>query len=151
MEALPGYSWLHLACHGVQNQRDANLSAFLLHDQRLTLADLTTVTLPEADLAYLSACQTATGDLDLTDEHLHLAAGLQLIGYRHVLATLWSISDRAAPAMAQAVYEHLTQSDAARQPDANRAAQALHHAVARLRRSAPADPLIWAPFIHLGP
>ena len=113
LEALPGYSWLHMACHGVQDQSDANLSAFLLHDQPLTLADLTTVTLPEADLAYLSACQTATGDFDLTDEHLHLAAGLQLIGYRHVLATLWSISDSAAPAMAQAVYEHLTQSDVA--------------------------------------
>ena len=97
LEALPGHSWLHLSCHGIQHPADASLSAFLLHDQPLTLADLAALNLRETDLAYLAACQTATGDLRLLDEALHLAGALQLVGYRHVLATLWSISDAAAP------------------------------------------------------
>ena len=107
LDALPGYSWLHLSCHGFQHPDDASLSAFLLDDQRLTLADLAALDLRETDLAYLSACQTAAGDLELLDEARHLAAALQLTGYRHVLATLWSISDAAAPAMADTTYAHL--------------------------------------------
>ena len=62
-EALPGHSWLHLSCHGIQHPADASLSAFLLYDQPLTLADLAALNLRETDLAYLAACQTATGDL----------------------------------------------------------------------------------------
>jgi hypothetical protein len=151
MEALPGHSWLHLSCHGIQDPADPSLSAFLLHDQPLTLADLTALNLPETDLAYLAACQTAAGDRRLLDEALHLAGALQLVGYRHVLATLWNISDDDAPAMAQITYAHLLHPDPAGRPQAAQAAYALHHAVARLREAYPGEPLLWAPYIHLGP
>ena len=156
LDALPGYSWLHLSCHGFQHPDDASLSAFLLDDQRLTLADLAALDLRETDLAYLSACQTAAGDLELLDEARHLAAALQLTGYRHVLATLWSISDAAAPAMADTTYAHLLHPNPGHpnsvgQPEAARASYALHHAVTRLRRALPGEPLLWAPYIHLGP
>ena len=156
LEALPGHSWLHLSCHGLQHPADASLSAFLLHDQPLTLADLAALNLRETDLAYLAACQTATGDLRLLDEALHLAGALQLVGYRHVLATLWSISDAAAPAMADIIYAHLLHPDPdhpdpADRPQAARAPYALHHAVTRLRQARPGEPLLWAPYIHLGP
>ena len=156
LEALPRHSWLHLSCHGVQHPDDPALSAFLLHDQPLTLADLAALDLREMDLAYLSACQTATGDLRLLDEALHLAGALQLVGYRHVLATLWSIADVAAPGLARDTYAHLLHPDPehphpADQPRAARAPYALHHAVARLRQRYPGEPLLWAPYIHLGP
>jgi CHAT domain-containing protein len=154
LDALPFHSWLHLSCHGVQHPIDASRSAFLLHDQALTLADLADLNLTEADLAYLAACQTATGDLRLLDEALHLAAALQLVGYRHVLATLWSISDAAAPVMAETIYTHLLtppHPDHPGRPEAGRAPYALHHAVARLRQACPGEPLLWAPYIHLGP
>ena len=149
LEALPGHSWLHLSCHGFQHPADSSLSAFLLHDEPLTLADLAALDLAEIDLAYLSACHTAAGDLRLLDEALHLAGALQLVGYRHVLATLWSISDAAAPAMADIIYAHLL--DPAERPQAARAPYALHHAVTRLRQACPDEPLLWAPYIHLGP
>ena len=156
LTALPGHSWLHLSCHGVQHPADASLSAFLLHDQPLTLADLAALNLRETDLAYLAACQTATGDVRLPDEALHLAGALQLVGYRHVLATLWSISDAAAPFMADITYAHLLHPDPDRpgpadRPQAARAPFALHHAVTGLRQACPGDPLLWAPYIHLGP
>ena len=87
LEALPDHSWLHLSCHGVQHPTDASLSAFLLHDRPLTVADLAALDLSKTDLAYLAACQTARGDLSLLDEALHLAGSpsggglLQHIGY----------------------------------------------------------------------
>jgi len=156
LSALRGHSWLHLSCHGVQHPADASLSAFLLHDQPLTLADLAALNLRETDLAYLAACQTATGDVRLLDEALHLAGALQLVGYRHVLATLWSISDAAAPFMADIIYARLLHPDPDRPgpadwPQAARAPFALHHAVSGLRQVCPGDPLLWAPYIHLGP
>jgi len=156
LRALPSHTWLHMSCHGWQNQADPSLSAFLLHDQRLTLADLAALNLRQTDLAYLAACQTAAGDQRLPDEALHLAGALQLAGYRHVLATLWSISDTVAPELADVIYAHLVHADPAHphdsdRPRAARAPYALHHAVARLRRAHPGEPLLWAPYIHLGP
>ena len=156
VDALPGHSWLHLACHGDQNPGDPLLSAFALHDGPLTVADLAAVHLDHADIAYLSACQTATGDVRLLDEALHLAAAMQLLGYRHVIATLWSIADTNAPAMADAVYARLTatgQPDPAHvgPPVPTQAARALHQAVALLREKYPGQPLLWAPYIHIGP
>lgn len=156
MAALPPHSWLHLSYHAFQHPTDATRSAFLLDDKPLTLADLVALDLRDADLAYLAACQTALGDFRLLDESLHLAAALQLVGYRHVLATRWSIRDADAPAMAEVIYAHLTSADhehrgTGGEPSASRAPYALHQAATRLRQEAPAEPLVWAPYIHLGP
>ena len=132
------------------------VSAFALHDGPLTVADLAAVHLDHADIAELSACQTATGDVRLLDEALHLAAAMQLLGYRHVIATLWSIADTNAPAMADAVYARLTatgQPDPAHvgPPVPTQAARAVHQAVALLREKYPGQPLLCAPYIHIGP
>jgi tetratricopeptide (TPR) repeat protein len=152
LDALPRHPWLHLSCHATQSDDDAWLSGFYLYDQPLTLADLAALGLGhnEADLAFLSACQTATGDVQLPDESLHLAAAMQLIGYRHVLATLWSVADSAAPALADTIYAHLRHPGPDGPPQADRAPYALHHAVTRLRQDDPDEPLLWAPYIHLG-
>jgi hypothetical protein len=147
LRALPACSWLHLSCHAFQHPDDPAASAFLLHDKPLTMGDLSAARIPSPDLAYLSACETASSDLRLIDESFHLASALQLIGFRHVLATLWPISDKQAPAMAEMIYSSLTRVE----PDADRSAAALHEATARLRRAHPEDPLLWAPYIHLGP
>ena len=77
-------------------------------------------------------------------------------GLPHVLATLWSISDTTAPNMADITYTHLLHPDpdhpnVTDRPQAARAPYALHHAVTRLRRVYPGEPLLWAPYIHLGP
>lgn len=156
LAALPGHSWLHLSCHGAQHPDDPSRSAFLLHDQPLTLADLAALDLHEMDLANLSACQTARGDLRLLDEALHLAGALHLVGYRHVLATMWSIADATATAIADITYAHLLHHDPDApgpndQPQAARAPYALHQAITGLRQRYPGEPLLWAPYIHLGP
>jgi hypothetical protein len=155
MTVLPSHSWLHLSCHGLQH-RDASLSAFLLDDQPLTLADLARLDLRETGLAYLAACQTASGDPGLPDEALHLAGAMHMIGFRHVLAAMWSIFDPVAPAIADMIYAYLSHADPdhpspADRPEAARTPYALHHAVKHLRQAYPDQPLLWAPYIHLGP
>ena len=104
--------------------------------------------LDNAELAYVSACLTALGGVPLLDEAINLAAALQLAGYRHVIATLWLVKDHIAPTVAEAVYRQLTDSG---EPDADRAAYALHNAVATLRVAHPTDPTIWTPYLHVGP
>jgi len=79
LTALPGHSWLHLSCHGTQHPDDPSRSAFLLHDQPLTLADLAALNLREMDLANLSAQYrrafvTALPTYTPTDNHLANAA-----------------------------------------------------------------------------
>ncbi|KAJ6536121.1 CHAT domain-containing protein [Mycena capillaripes] len=142
--------WAHFACHGVQNVTTPTESALLLAgSSRLTLSNIIQLALPHADLAFLSACQTATGDKSLEEESVHLAAGMLLAGYRGVIATMWTIMDKDAPQVASDVYEHLFTTSP---PDPTRAAGALHLAVQKLReKSSKKTPFFhWVPFIHIG-
>ncbi|KAJ7488044.1 TPR-like protein [Mycena latifolia] len=144
--------WAHFACHGVQHVSDPTNSALLLAESsRLTLSSIIQLSLPANDLAFLSACQTATGSRSLEDESVHLTAGMLLAGYRGVIGTMWSIMDHDAPKVAGDVYAHLFQTSP---PDATRAAEALHLAVEKLRDSDKADGTKsfyrWVPFIHVG-
>jgi len=148
LSAIAGHPWIHLACHGGQHPTDPSLSAFALHDGPLTVAELARLELEHAELAFLSACQTATGHIHLLDEALHLAAAMQLVGYRHVIATLWNIADLTAPDVARDVYHELTASGST---DPDQAARALHNAIASLQSHFPNEPLRWAPYIHTGP
>ena len=45
--------------------------------------------MPNASLAFLSACETAMGAEDLPDEAMHLAASLLFAGFGGVVATMW--------------------------------------------------------------
>jgi CHAT domain-containing protein len=151
IEGMESHSWIHLACHAVQNRAEPTMSAFCLYDGCLELSTIITKQFPHADFAFLSACQTATGDEKLSEEAVHLAAGLLLAGYRGVIATMWSIKDEDAPVIADHVYSELF-SDT--EPDSTKAALALHHAVKRLRevKGGKSDSafLSWVPFIHVG-
>ncbi|KAF8909186.1 CHAT domain-containing protein [Mucidula mucida] len=144
-------NWVHFACHGVQNLVSPTDSALLLSGtSQLKLSDIVETSLPSAELAFLSACQTAAGDKDLPEESVHLAAGMLLAGYKGVIATMWSIMDRDAPAVSDDVYRYLLR-DATRRPDYREAAYALHHAVARLReKHGTRSYLSWVPFVHFG-
>jgi hypothetical protein len=147
LAAISSHSWIHLACHASQLQDDPASSGFALYDGPLSITDLASQPTQHRDLAFLSACQTAAGSVRLTDEAIHLAAAMQFLGYRHVIATMWTIADSPAPLIADTVYTELTKDG---HPDPGEAATALHHAVRELRLKHPADPQLWAPYIHLG-
>ncbi|KAH9830580.1 CHAT domain-containing protein [Rhodofomes roseus] len=149
LDKLPTASWLHMACHGVQDSENPLNSAFILHDGTLQLSQIIQQNLGQADFAFLSACQTAAGDLKLSDQAVHLAAGMLFAGFRTVIATMWSIKDEDGPEVARDVYAHLLDSK-----DSTQAGYALHKAVQNLRKkytgTKDEDLLAWVPFIHIG-
>ncbi|KAG8774541.1 hypothetical protein FRC12_001927 [Ceratobasidium sp. 428] len=148
MEAMEQHSWVHLACHASQDVSNPLESAFHLSDGSLALRTISGKRITNAHLAFLSACQTATGDMVLSDEAIHLAAGMLMAGYRTVIATMWPIGDQDAPIVAEKFYEYMLKDGI---PDSKKAARALHHAVGVLREQVGvAAYRRWAPFIHIG-
>lgn len=149
LDGMHECSWVHFACHGVQDPKDPTRSAFALYDESLDLKTIMSMSFKPAEIAFLSACQTATGDDNRPEEAVHLAAGMLMAGYRTVFATMWSIGDRDAPVVAKEVYSYLL-SDA--DPNGRRKeAYALHHAVERLREEVGEHAFIqWMPFVHFG-
>ncbi|KAG8764816.1 hypothetical protein FRC12_007865 [Ceratobasidium sp. 428] len=145
---LPTHELLHLACHGKQDKCNPLESAISLFDGDLVLREIIKTPLPSAELVYLSACQTATGDIDSPDESLSLAGGFLFSGYRSAVATIWSINDKDGADVAQLFYKYLTKQEG---PLAMRAALALHCAIRDLRTANPNIDLIrWIPFMCMG-
>ncbi|KZV73113.1 hypothetical protein PENSPDRAFT_319493 [Peniophora sp. CONT] len=147
------FSWVHLACHGSQQSGNATQSAFALYDGPLSLADLMRTASNGAELAFLSACQTATGDAKNPEESAHLAAGMLAVGFQGVVATMWSIMDEDAPIVVKAYYKKLLQLRKSGEVGNGQtgAAYALHEAVAQLRAKVGEKSFgRWAPFVHFG-
>lgn len=149
LEEMSKHRWCHFACHGVQHREDPTKSAFALHDGMLDLETMMSKSFKGAELAFLSACQTATGDEKRPEEAIHLAAGMLMAGYRSVVATMWSIGDRDAPLVAKEVYRFLLRTPG--MDTGKSVAYALHHAVRQLREEVGENGFVkWVPFIHMG-
>jgi len=154
LEALRNHSWIHMACHATQHPSDPSRSAFVMWDGTLTVADVATLDLAQPELAFLSSCQTATTNVRLTDEPMQIGGLMQFLGYRNVITTTWEVPDVVAPRVAEIVYARLAEGEGsfAHEPGnvAGRVARALHDAVQQIRLSYPADPLLWASYVHFG-
>ena len=141
-------SWIHFACHGVQDTTRPTESAFRLIDNPLTLKEIMKQSFTHTELAFLSACQTAKGDSKLPEEAIHLAAGMLMAGYGSVVGTMWSILDDDGPIIAERFYRYLIDEAGG---DSSSAAFALHDAVAHLRDvRGETNFASWVPFIHIG-
>lgn len=161
-DAMETVTMVHLACHGIQDDADATRSGFCLGDGRLTISKIMELSLDNASLAFLSACETAKGDQSQPDQVMHLAAAMLFAGFTSVIATMWyivpvflegreltsprAISDVDGPKVAKWFYEELFAHEVI---DADRVAYALDVAVGKLRAQGVALDR-WAPFIHMG-
>jgi hypothetical protein len=143
-DALSRYRWVHLTCHGIQNLDDPSQGGLWLDDGLLTIAEIGAGD-HRAEFAFLSACKTATGGVNLADEAITLAAALHYTGFQHVIGTLWSVYEGAALRMAAAVYGD--DPDLPFEP--SRSAFLLHQAQQGMR--AKERLTTWTPFIHMGP
>jgi CHAT domain-containing protein len=146
LTALPQASWVHFSCHALSHPVTASLSGLRVHDRMLRVPEIARALPRGGELAYLSACATGQGSLFQADEAIHLASAFQLAGYRHVVATLWPVNDEVAVMSARRFYRRLGPA-----ATADDAAVALHEATVRLRARFPANPELWAPFVHSGP
>ena len=102
---------------------------------------------PYAELAFLSACDTAAGDTDGTpDEVIHLVSTLQFIGFKSVIGTLWPMYDADGPDLARDFYGYLLGEG---KGDYRMSAVALPAATKEMReREIPLER--WVNFVHFG-
>ncbi|KAH0826513.1 CHAT domain-containing protein [Lanmaoa asiatica] len=70
-------NFVHLACHGVPDQKHPFESGYALGDGLLKVENIMRYDLQHARFAYLSACHTTVGDGESPDEVIHLAAAMQ--------------------------------------------------------------------------
>jgi CHAT domain-containing protein len=148
LKLLPDATVLHLACHGRQNASNPLESGFIMHDKMMQVGDIIRLSLPNARLAFLSACETARGDIERPDEALHLAATMLYVGFKSVVGTMWSMGDVDGPVVAETVYRELF-GGAYDMLDFEIVPYALDTAVRKLRAQG-LEPSRWAPYIHLG-
>ncbi len=147
LTALSSHRWVHFSCHGDQDLRDPSRGGLRMYDEMVTIADVSAAQF-RSDYAGLAACKSAVGGVELLDEAITLAAALHYTGYRHVVATLWSVDDDASSEAFTAMYQRMI-VDGEMRPDL--AAVALHDVVRSLRGRDLASPRAWTPFTHTGP
>jgi CHAT domain-containing protein len=127
---LTQYRILHFATHGLLNSQHPELSGVVLslvseqgepQDGFLRLHEIYNLKL-NADLVVLSACQTALGK-DVKGEGLvGLTRGFMYAGAARVMASLWSVQDRATAELMKRFYQELV-INGQRPPAALRLAQ----------------------------
>jgi CHAT domain-containing protein len=150
---MKSHSWAHFACHGVQDVNQPLKSGLCLHDGHLELLEIMKEQIPNLDLAFLSACQTSKGDLKLSEEVVHIAAGMLAAGYCGVVGTMWSISDMHGPAFATKFYEYFLREKGLDKLDSTQAAYALDYATRKVRETLGEGDttfLTWVPYVHFG-
>jgi hypothetical protein len=81
--------FVHLACHGTQDEKSALESGFYLSNGPLKVSKLMHLNLDKAWFAYLSACETAKSDTNQPDQVVHLTAAMLHAGFKSVVATMW--------------------------------------------------------------
>lgn len=144
LQALRSSPYVHLVCHAVTDPHDPSASRILTHDhleRALTVADISALRPMSTGLAYLSSCSTSGTRPELADEAIHITSAFQLAGYRHVVGTLWPVTDEIAPRIAQSFYGRLPHG----------AAHALHAAVRQAHTEHPLLPSLWGAHLHIGP
>ena len=81
-------------------------------------------------LGYLSACATGIHEADiLEDEAIHLVSAFQLAGFRHIIGTLWEVSDSHCMDVAKIVYNTLQKEGM----ENKAVSRALHFAIRAVR------------------
>jgi len=112
---LANYRYVHFATHGLIDSRQPKLSKLALSqfdatgarvDGFLRLSDIYNLNL-NADLVVLSACQTALGKEVRGEGLVGLTRGFMYAGSARVLASLWSVEDRATAKLMKSFYRNL--------------------------------------------
>jgi CHAT domain-containing protein len=149
---LSDYRIVHFATHGLINNQHPDLSGIVLSlvDEQgrpqngfLRLYDLYNLKL-NADLVVLSACQTALGKEIKGEGLVGLTRGFMYAGAPRVVASFWSIDDRATADIMRRFYEAMLK-DGLPPAAALRAAQ-----VSMLNDKRWQSPHFWAAFTLQG-
>jgi CHAT domain-containing protein len=143
---LDQHAIIHLAVHGVANEKHPERAALILlsdpssgDDGILEASDIVHLR-TNANLVVLSACDTAVGSLQGEEGIANLSLAFQLAGAKTVVSTLWSIEDTTTLYLMKRFYAHLAEK--------NTVAYALTAAKRDMLKTfgAQAIPYYWASF-----
>jgi CHAT domain-containing protein len=149
---LEQYSIVHFATHGLLDSRNPELSGIVLSlvgsdgrpiDGFLRLEEIYNLKL-NANLVVLSGCQTALGREIRGEGLVGLTRGFLYAGAPRVMASLWSIRDRATAEFMRRFYEALLKEGLAPSDALRRAQLSMSH------DPQWKDPYYWAAFILQG-
>jgi len=158
--AVPGVRYLHLATHGLVDERRGSLFASLAltppvttdslaNDGFLELHEIYDLDLSAAELAVLSACQSNVGRQVEGEGVFALSRGFLAAGARRVIASQWAVDDASTAALVGTFFETVARAET--DGEAVPYARALQAAQRRVRaESAWAAPYHWAPFVLIG-
>lgn len=140
VKAEGAFSRIHFATHGKFNADQPLSSGLLLAggvDVRsmLTVDELYTMNL-NADLVTLSACETGLGKVANGDDVVGLTRGFLYAGARSIVASLWSVDDKATATLMESFYRNLATMNKN---------EALRQAQLSTRKVFP-QPFYWAAF-----
>jgi CHAT domain-containing protein len=141
------FSILHISAHMTMDQHAPLFSAIQLdpddqHDGSLTVHELYSLLSEESsmDLVVLSGCDTGRGGTSGEDYAL-LVRSFISSGAEGVIASLWSVDDRATSELLTLFYQYLKSGDSE--------SKALQKAMLEVRVQFP-DPYYWAAFAYTG-
>ena len=111
------------------------------NDGSLTVQEVYGLDLSHANLVVLSACETDLGVASAGDDITGLTRAFLYAGTPSVIASLWSVNDKATNLLMTSFYRHLS--------DGLTKAEALQAAQADTRAQFP-HPFYWAAFVLTG-
>lgn len=145
---LVDYEIIHFATHGFIDEQVPLRSSLLLtldedpgEDGFFQAREIYSTVL-NANLVVLSACQTGKGKLERGEGVMGLARAFLYAGAESVVASLWSINDKAASVFMSGFYKGLSQGLSKE--------QALQNAKLDMIQSKYKHPFYWAPFVLSG-
>jgi CHAT domain-containing protein len=117
VNALPGQTYLHFACHGRYDPIDVLHSSLMLaQDNPLELREILEpgFNLASTRLVTLSACETGLIEISkIPDECVGLPAGFLQAGAPAVVSTLWAVNDLSTSLLMGEFYRrHLVEGEA---------------------------------------
>jgi len=144
------FTIIHLALHGLVDEKNPMKSELLFHSDagqpgELRASEIYDLSL-NANLAVLSACNTATGSINAGEGILSLSRAFAFAGVPNLVASLWRADDHASSEIMISFYEQMAQG---KTKD-----QALRLAKLDYLKSQKAEtyrhPYFWSSYIYVG-
>jgi CHAT domain-containing protein len=148
----PQYATIHLATHGVLDNKDPLNSHLLLsatkndmeNDGLLRVREIMNMHL-DADLAVLSACQTGSGRISPGEGVIGMSWAFFVAGTRSVVVSQWRVNSASTSLLMKNFYQALARQN---DPNTRNKSQALREASLRLLKDARyRHPFYWAGFV----
>lgn len=148
----PQYATIHLATHGVLDNRDPLNSYLLLtktdgdveNDGSLKAREIIDLHL-DADLAVLSACETGNGRISPGEGVIGMSWAFFVAGARSVVVSQWRVNSGSTSHLMKNFYQALAKQN---DPNGRNKSQALREASLRLLKNRRyRHPFYWAAFV----